>query len=108
MKLFKAIYQAVLVLQMEEPCGTLHEAACNGDFFVQAATKADAEEKALRIIENNFLRDYISVLNIEEVSLEFEASSECENCNYQKNGYCVLEFPNYEEDYAAQDIKEGD
>lgn len=108
MKLYKAIYQAVLILQMEEPCGTLHEAACNGDFFVQAETKADAEEKALRIIENNFLRDYISVLNIEEVSLEFEASSECEKCDYQKNGYCVLEFPNYEEDYAAQDIKAGD
>lgn len=108
MKLYKAIYQAVLIIQMEEPCGTLHEAACNGDFFVQAETKADADEKALKIIENNFLRDYISVLNIEEVSLEFEASSECEKCDYQKNGYCVLEFPNYEEDYAAQDIKEGD
>ena len=108
MKLFKAIYQAVLVLQMEEPCGTLHEAACNGEFFVQSETKSDAEEKALRIIEKNFLQDYISVLNIEEVSLEFEASSECEKCDYQKNGYCVLEFPTYEEDYAAQDIKKGD
>lgn len=111
MKLYKAIYQAVLVLQMEEPCGTLHEAACSGDFFVQAENKEEAEEKALRIIEKNFLQDYISVLNIEEVNVVFEASKECENCSFSSNGYCILEFHcvgRYEEDYAAQDIKEGD
>lgn len=108
MKLYKAIYQAVLVLQIEEPCGSLHEIPCNGDFFVQAETKADAEEKALRIIENNFLQDYISVLNIEEVNLEFESSKECEKCSFGSDGYCVLEFPCYEEDYVAQDLKEGD
>lgn len=108
MKLYKAIYQAVLVLQMEEPCGTLHEAACSGDFLVQAENKEEAEEKALRIIEKNFLQDYISVLNIDEVSLEFQSSKDCENCSFGSDGYCVLEFPCYEEDYAAQDMKEGD
>lgn len=111
MKLYKAIYQAVLILQIDEPCGTLHEAACNGDFFIQAETEAEAEEKALRIIENNFLTDYISVLNIEEVNIIFESSKECENCSFSSNGFCVLGFPcvgSYEEDYAAQDMKEGD
>lgn len=91
MKLFKAIYQAVLILQMEEPCGTLHEAACNGEFFIQAENEVAAETAAEEIIEKNFLHDYIFELKIEEVSLESEASSECEKC-----------------DYAAQDIKEGD
>lgn len=108
MKLYKAIYQAVIVLLMEEPCGSLHEAACNGEFFIQAENEVAAEAAAEEIIEKNFLHDYISELKIEEVSLEFEASSECEKCDYQKNGYCILDFPNYEEDYAAQDIKEGD
>lgn len=111
MNLYKATYQIVLVIQMEEPCGTLHEAASNGDFFVQAEDETAAEEAALEIIEKNFLHDYISVLNIEEVNIVFEASSECEKCSFQSGGYCVLEFPcigEFEEDFAALDMKEGD
>lgn len=109
MKLYKAIYQAVLVLRMDEPCGTMHQAACNGDFFVQAENEIDAESAALEIIEKNFLYDYISELKIEEVNPDFsESYSECEKCSFQSGGCCVLDFPCYEEDYAAQDIKEGD
>lgn len=109
MKLFKAIYQAVLVIQMEEPCGTLHEAACNGEFFIQAEDEVAAEAAAEEIIEKNFLHDYISELKIEEINLDFsDPNPDCEKCNAYCNGHCVLDFPNYEEDYAAQDIKEGD
>ena len=109
MKLFKAIYRAVLVLQMEEPCGTLHEAACNGEFFIQAENEVAAETAAEEIIEKNFLHDYISELKIEEVNLDFsESYSECEKCSFQSGGCCVLDFPCYEEDYAAQDIKGSD
>lgn len=111
MKLYKAIYEIVLVLRMDEPCGIMKQGICNGNFFLQAEDEAAAETAALEVIEKNFLHDSISALEIEEVNIDFpEASVECEKCSFQNEGCCILDFPcfEFEEDYAAQDMKEGD
>lgn len=108
MKLYKAIYELVLVISMDEPCGPLRQGACNGSFFIQSEDEIAAEAAAHEIIEKNFIHDYIYVLNIEEVNLFPVPSYECEKCSFQSGGCCVLDFPCLEEDYAAQDIKDGD
>lgn len=106
-KLYRVSYEASLILSMPEPCGTMQEAICKGDFFICATNDKEADSLGWEIVEKNFLTDNISKLEVKEEPIPPDEFP-CEECSFQTGGCCVLDFPCLEEDYAAQDIKDGD
>ena len=113
MKFYEVQYNADVILAMPEPCGVLVRNESKGNFFIWASDDDNAEERAEEIIENYFCIDHISELFVRQIDLEAiekeaEATKDCEECSFMENGFCILEFSDYEEDYEALDLKEGD
>lgn len=93
--LYNVVYETVLIINMQEPCGLIKNVASHGNFFIMAKNEDIAENKALALIERYFVYDYISSIKISKVDTsDPEPSANCEACENYINGVCIVDFPN--------------
>lgn len=93
--LYNVVYETVLIINMQEPCGLIKKVASHGNFFIMAKNEDIAENKALALIERYFVYDYISSIKISKVDTsDPEPSANCEACENYINGVCIVDFPN--------------
>lgn len=93
--LYNVVYETVLIINMQEPCGLIKKVASHGNFFIMAKNEDIAENKALALIERYFVYDYISSIKISKVDTsDPEPSANCEACENYINGVYIVDFPN--------------